>query len=144
VAVRLTDGQVREVREKFRNGARQVDLAEEYGISQNTVSSLVLGRTRRACGGPISPGTAPPHIGHRFHVDRPGTLEVDFENCSVIPVLNRESRVDALHAEFSRSPAGVVGSSVASCVERARCSLPRLNARSLRFERHWNVGRWDV
>lgn len=58
MAVRLTDGQVREVREKFRNGARQVDLAEEYGISQNTVSSLVLGRTRRACGGPISPGTA--------------------------------------------------------------------------------------
>lgn len=58
MAVRLTDGQVREVREKFRNGARQVDLAAEYGISQNTVSSLVLGRTRRASGGPISPGTA--------------------------------------------------------------------------------------
>jgi transcriptional regulator with XRE-family HTH domain len=58
VAVRLTNAQVREVREKFAEGARQADLAAEYGISQNTVSSLVLGRTRRPAGGPISPGTA--------------------------------------------------------------------------------------
>lgn len=58
MAVRLTDAQVREVREKFAEGARQTDLAAEYGISQNTVSSLVLGRTRRPAGGPLSPGTA--------------------------------------------------------------------------------------
>lgn len=58
VPVKLTDEQVREVREKFAAGARQIDLAAEYGISQNTVSSLVLGRTRRSAGGKLSPGTA--------------------------------------------------------------------------------------
>jgi Mor family transcriptional regulator len=58
MSVKLTDAQVREVREKFRDGARQVDLAAEYGISQNTVSSLVIGRTRRAAGGPLSRGSA--------------------------------------------------------------------------------------
>jgi DNA-binding transcriptional regulator YiaG len=56
--MKLTDEQVRELREKFASGARQVDLAAEYGISQNSVSSLVIGRTRRSAGGPLSLGTA--------------------------------------------------------------------------------------
>ncbi len=56
--MKLTDEQVREVRERFASGARQVDLAAEYEIGQNTVSSLVVGRTRRSAGGPLSLGTA--------------------------------------------------------------------------------------
>lgn len=54
----LSDEQVVEIRERFRDGAKQVDLAAEYGVSQNTISSLVVGRTRTKAGGPISPGTA--------------------------------------------------------------------------------------
>lgn len=50
---RLTDEQVAELRARFAGGARQVDLAQEYGISQNTVSSLVRGRTRKNAGGPV-------------------------------------------------------------------------------------------
>lgn len=54
MSVRLSDEQVVEIRARFAAGARQVDLAAEYGISQNTVSSLVTGRTRRKAGGPIT------------------------------------------------------------------------------------------
>lgn len=54
MGVQLTDAQVREVREKFAAGARQVDLAREYGVSQNTVSSMVTGRSRQDAGGPIT------------------------------------------------------------------------------------------
>jgi transcriptional regulator with XRE-family HTH domain len=52
----LSDAQVRELREKYAAGARQVQLAEEYGVRQNTVSSLVTGRSRVEAGGPILPG----------------------------------------------------------------------------------------
>ncbi|WP_061963322.1 hypothetical protein [Demequina aurantiaca] len=51
--VRLSDAQVVELRERYAAGARQVELAEAFGVSQNTVSALVLGRTRVAAGGPI-------------------------------------------------------------------------------------------
>jgi hypothetical protein len=54
MAVRLTDVQVVQVREKFAGGVRQVDLATEYGVAQNTVSSLVTGSSRHIAGGPIS------------------------------------------------------------------------------------------
>lgn len=54
MGVRLTDAQVSEVREKFAGGVRQVDLATEYGVPQNTVSSMVTGRSRRIAVGPIS------------------------------------------------------------------------------------------
>jgi hypothetical protein len=57
-SVPLTDAQVRELREKYAAGARQVQLAAEYGIRQNTVSSLVTGRSRQEAGGPIMPGKA--------------------------------------------------------------------------------------
>lgn len=56
VSVPLSDDQVRELREKYAAGARQVQLAEEYGVRQNTVSSLVTGRSRLEAGGPILPG----------------------------------------------------------------------------------------
>ncbi|GAA4152214.1 hypothetical protein [Leifsonia shinshuensis] len=57
-SVPLTDAQVRELREKYAAGARQVQLAAEYGVRQNTVSSLVTGRSRQDAGGPIIPGKA--------------------------------------------------------------------------------------
>lgn len=53
---KLTDEQVVALRKKFRDGTLQADLAVEYGIAQNTVSSIVTGRTRRDAGGPISRG----------------------------------------------------------------------------------------
>lgn len=57
-ASRLTDEQVMEVRSRFADGATQVALATEFGISQNTVSSIVTGRTRASAGGPMSIGAA--------------------------------------------------------------------------------------
>jgi len=51
--VRLADAQVVELRVRYATGERQVDLAEAFGVSQNTVSALVLGRARVAAGGPI-------------------------------------------------------------------------------------------
>lgn len=57
--VRLSDAEVVELRERYAAGARQVELAEKFGVSQNTVSALVLGRTRVAVGGPIKSGTTP-------------------------------------------------------------------------------------
>lgn len=56
--VRLADAQVVELRERYAAGARQVDLAKAYGVRQNTVSSLVLGRSRVSAGGPIAAPTA--------------------------------------------------------------------------------------
>jgi plasmid maintenance system antidote protein VapI len=55
-SVPLSDAQVRELREKYAAGAKQVQLADEYGVRQNTVSSLVTGRSRLEAGGPILPG----------------------------------------------------------------------------------------
>ena len=52
--VRLTDSQVVALRQKYRDGATQVMLAAEFGVSQSTVSSLVLGRARVGAGGPIT------------------------------------------------------------------------------------------
>jgi plasmid maintenance system antidote protein VapI len=54
---RLSDEQVAALREKFRAGTRQADLAIEYGIRQNTVSSIVTGGRRLGAGGPISRGS---------------------------------------------------------------------------------------
>lgn len=42
---KLTEGEVRELVARYRVGARQVDLADAFGISQSQVSNLV----RRAC-----------------------------------------------------------------------------------------------
>lgn len=56
--VKLTDEQVVELRSRFADGATQTDLATEFGVSQNTVSSIVTGRTRATASGPISLGAA--------------------------------------------------------------------------------------
>jgi transcriptional regulator with XRE-family HTH domain len=58
MGVKLTDEQVVELREAYNRGDRQVDLGRRYGISQNTVSSLVTGRTRKDAGGPVSPASS--------------------------------------------------------------------------------------
>jgi len=50
---RLTDEQVRKIRELRANGAPQDLLAEMFGVSQAQISRIVLGRQRRAAGGPI-------------------------------------------------------------------------------------------
>ncbi|WP_430867918.1 hypothetical protein [Demequina aurantiaca] len=67
--MRLSDADVVTLRERYAAGAKQVDLAESFGVSQNTVSALVLGRTRVAAGGPIKSGVvqkaSPPAAGGR-------------------------------------------------------------------------------
>ncbi|KPI33255.1 hypothetical protein OV450_1343 [Actinobacteria bacterium OV450] len=41
---KLTEREVEEIRQRYRaGGVRQVDLAEEYGVSQNNVSCIVRG-----------------------------------------------------------------------------------------------------
>lgn len=52
-AQRLTDEQVREIRVRRANGARQMDLAQQYGISNGWVSGIVRGIKRPEAGGPI-------------------------------------------------------------------------------------------
>ena len=54
---RLSDEEVRQLRLEYAAGRSQQDLAEEYGVAQNTVSSLVTGRVRESAGGPISRGS---------------------------------------------------------------------------------------
>lgn len=53
---RLTDEEIVRLRERFASGERQTELASEYGITQNAVSSIVTGRTRASAGGPITVG----------------------------------------------------------------------------------------
>lgn len=55
----LSDAEVVRLRERYAAGARQVDLATEFGIAQTAVSAIVNGRTRAAAGGPIA--TRAPH-----------------------------------------------------------------------------------
>lgn len=52
---RLSDAEVVRLRERFAAGARQIELAEEFGVAQTAVSAIVNGRTRAAAGGPIAP-----------------------------------------------------------------------------------------
>ncbi|WP_209560010.1 helix-turn-helix domain-containing protein [Frigoribacterium sp. PvP032] len=52
--VRLSDSQVVALRQRYRNGTTQVELAAQFGVSQSTVSSLVVGRARVDAGGPIT------------------------------------------------------------------------------------------
>ena len=51
---RLTDQQVREMRERRANGALQNELAEIYGVSRGYVSEVVNGLMRLSAGGPIT------------------------------------------------------------------------------------------
>lgn len=42
---KLTKEQVIEIRNKYKNGIKQLALAESYGISKSQISSLITGRT---------------------------------------------------------------------------------------------------
>jgi hypothetical protein len=50
---RLTDAQVRELRERRAAGARQIDLAEAYGLTDGAVSMIVRGLRWPDAGGPL-------------------------------------------------------------------------------------------
>jgi plasmid maintenance system antidote protein VapI len=50
---KLSDEQVRSLRERAAAGEYQPDLAAEYGITRASVTQLVTGQTRAAAGGPI-------------------------------------------------------------------------------------------
>jgi DNA-binding transcriptional regulator YdaS (Cro superfamily) len=54
-APRLSDEQVRELRERYAAGSVQVELAARFAVSQTLVSLLVTGQRRGAAGGPIQP-----------------------------------------------------------------------------------------
>ena len=53
--LRLTDEQVRLIRQRREAGAAQIDLAEQFGVSQSFISQIVTGRKRPSAGGPIAP-----------------------------------------------------------------------------------------
>lgn len=50
---RLTDQQVHEIRTRRANGARQKDLARDYGVSESHISGIVRGKAWSAVQGPI-------------------------------------------------------------------------------------------
>lgn len=51
---KVTDQQVREIRERRSLGARQADLAVDYGVSAAYISEIVNGLVRQEAGGPIT------------------------------------------------------------------------------------------
>lgn len=53
-ATKLTNELVREMRERRAMGARQADLAAEYGVSAGYVSEIVNGLSWQDAGGPIT------------------------------------------------------------------------------------------
>ena len=52
-AAKLTDDQIVEIRQAVAHGAKQVDVAVEYGISQGLVSGIVNGHRWKHVDGPI-------------------------------------------------------------------------------------------
>ena len=50
---KLTDEQIIEIRKRRANGARQVDLARDYGVSGGQISMIVRGKRWADVGGPI-------------------------------------------------------------------------------------------
>ena len=52
-AAKLTDDQIVEIRQAYAHGAKQVDVAAEYGVSQGLVSGIVNGRRWQHVDGPI-------------------------------------------------------------------------------------------
>jgi hypothetical protein len=52
-AAKLTEEQIIEIRQAVAHGAKQVDVAAEYGVSQGLVSGIVNGRRWQHVDGPI-------------------------------------------------------------------------------------------
>lgn len=50
---KLTDEQVGEIRARRANGARQIDLARDYGVTASQISMIVRGKRWPNVGGPI-------------------------------------------------------------------------------------------
>lgn len=59
-AAKLTDQQIVEIRQAVAHGAKQVDVAAEFGISQGLVSGIVNGHRWRHVDGPIRMTTTTP------------------------------------------------------------------------------------
>lgn len=47
-AGKLSDDQVREIRQRYAAGERQYPLAAEYGVNQSTISDIVRGKLLKA------------------------------------------------------------------------------------------------
>ncbi len=52
-AAKLTEQQVVEIRQAYAHGARQHELAQEYGVTQGLISGIVNGHRWRHADGPI-------------------------------------------------------------------------------------------
>jgi len=52
-AAKLTDDQIVEIRQAYAHGARQRELAEQYGVTQGLISGIVNGRRWRHADGPL-------------------------------------------------------------------------------------------
>jgi hypothetical protein len=52
-AAKLTDDQIVEIRQAYAHGCKQIDIANEHGITQGLVSLIVNGKRWRHVGGPI-------------------------------------------------------------------------------------------
>lgn len=52
-SAKLTEADVVAIRERRANGARQKDLADQYGVTDGTISMLVRGERWKDVGGPI-------------------------------------------------------------------------------------------
>lgn len=50
---KLIDSQIVEIRERRAAGARQMDLANQYGVSEGQISMIVRGKRWPSVGGPI-------------------------------------------------------------------------------------------
>ncbi|QDK01917.1 helix-turn-helix DNA binding domain protein [Arthrobacter phage Vibaki] len=52
-AAKLTDDQIVEIRQAYAHGARQRELAEQYGVTQGLISGIVNGHRWRHAAGPL-------------------------------------------------------------------------------------------
>lgn len=52
-AAKLTDQQIVEIRTAYAHGAKQVDLAQQYGVTQGLISGIIRGRRWRHADGPL-------------------------------------------------------------------------------------------
>lgn len=50
----LNENQVEFIRTAYAKGARQIDLAEQFGVRQTTISSVVTGILHKKVAGPIT------------------------------------------------------------------------------------------
>jgi len=53
-AARLVEGEIEEIRHRFANGERCIDLARVFGVSQSHISHITRGKAWPNAGGPIT------------------------------------------------------------------------------------------